>query len=108
MLRCLCLDVIVLTALLSGVSYAQKVETIGYLVTEPIHIGTSEIQVHSVRIYGSQEALTDLLLRSSLIDCNCPLLNPADCKLSQPRVSVPNCFQLGDLYAYPQLFWAVP
>jgi hypothetical protein len=73
-----------LICLASGLACsAQNLVTVGYIVEQPVRIGTSGVSVESVRIYGSPDALIDNLLRSGFFDCNCSLLKAADCNLSR-------------------------
>jgi len=81
-----------LISLASGLAcFAQNPLTVGYIVKQPVRIGTSGVPVRSVRIYGTPDALTDTLLRSGFFDCNCSLLKAADCNLSLLKLEpIPN------------------
>jgi hypothetical protein len=76
-------QVVGFTALFAVNCYSQSAEPVAYSIDQPIHIAGTSIEVQSVRLYGSQNAIEDFLLRSGIIsDCNCDLVLVGHCNLS--------------------------
>ena len=90
-LKCARLSTLLISLASGYACSAQDLVTVGYIVKQPVRIGRSGVLVESVRIYGSQDALIDSLLRSGFFDCNCSLLKAADCNLSLLKLEpIPN------------------